>query len=184
MMLDTQGSFIIGGLLMLSLLGLNMNLSSRHHELSSGHISQSTADELITVIQDDFRKIGHRVTGQNHIQRFDSTRIIFLGDLDNDSEVDSVEYMLSDTTAVPQTPNPRDRYLYRMVNGASPKPIALGIVSFRLSGFDELGNATMAPETLRTIEIALEVEATDPVGDAYNRAIRRARVSPVALQLE
>ena len=72
---------------MLSLLGLNLTISTSHHELSSGHMSQSTADELIAVIQNDFRKIGHRVTGQDPVQVFDSTRIVFFADLDDNGNV-------------------------------------------------------------------------------------------------
>ena len=180
-MLDTLGSFIIGGLLLLNLLGLNFTLSSHNQALSSGHISQSTADQLMVVIQDDFRKIGYKVSNQVPILRFDSTQVVFLGDLNDDGAVDLVVYRQSDTTAVPQTPNPHDRYLYRDVNGMSRK-IALGVVRFWLAGYTELGQKTTTLQNIRTIEVALEVEATDPIGDAYNRAIRRARISPVALQ--
>lgn len=183
-MLDVQSSFVIGGVLMLSLLGLNLTLSNSHNQLSSGHISQSTADELMVVIRNDFHKIGHGVVGQNPIQTFDSTQIVFFADLDDDGDVERVEYALSDTTAAAQTSNPHDRYLYRIIDMLPPQGVALGVVDFRLVGFDELGNETMAPETLRTLEITLEVEATDPIDRTYNRAIRRARVSPVPLQFD
>ena len=180
-LLDIQGSFVIGGILMLNLLGLNLTISNSNHELTSGHIMQSTADELMVVIRNDFRKIGHRVVGQNPVQLFDSTRIVFFADLDDNGDVESIEYSMSDTTAVAQTANPHDRYLYRTINGSPPVGIVLGVVGFRLVGFNAIGDTTITPETLRTIETTLEVEATDPIGHTNNRAVRHARVSPVAL---
>ncbi len=182
-LLDTQGAFIIGGLLMLNILGLNLNLSRSHHELSSGYVSQRAADELIAVMQNDFSKIGHHVTGEEPIKLFDSTHITFLADLGDDGSIDKIEYSLSDTTAPAQTSNPRDRFLYRIINSAPKQGIALGVVEFKLTGFDDRGNETMAVDTIRTIEISLEVEATDPIGDAYNRSIRHARISPVSLRI-
>jgi len=180
-LLDTQGAFIIGGLLMLNILGLNLNLSRSHHELSSGYVSQRAADELIAVMRDDFSKIGHRVIGEAPIKLFNSTRITFLADLGDDGSVDKIEYSLSDTTAPAQTSNPHDRFLYRTINNAPQQGIALGVVAFKLIGYDNRGNETMAVDTIRTIEIVLEVEATDPIGETYNRSIRRAKVSPISL---
>ncbi len=182
-LLDTQGAFIIGGLLMLNILGLNLNLSRSHHELSSGYVSQRAADELIAVMQNDFSKIGHRVTGEEPIKVFDSTHITFLADLGDDGSIDKIEYSLSDTTAPAQTSNPRDRFLYRSINNAPKQGIALGVVGFELTGFDFRGNETIAVDTIRTIEISLEVEATDPIGETYNRSIRHAKISPVSLGL-
>ncbi len=169
---------------MLSLLGLNLTISTSHHELSLSHVSQSTADEVIAVIQNDFRKIGHRVTGQDPIGVFTSNRIVFVADLDNNGDIERVEYSLSDTTAVTQTTNPHDRYLYRMIDGSLLKGVALGVVEFNLRGFDAMGDTTTTPAGLRTIEIDLAVEATESVSHVYNRAVRRARVSPVALRLD
>jgi hypothetical protein len=183
-LLDVQGSFVIGGILMLSLLGLNLIISTSHRDLSLGYMSQSSADEMIAVIQNDFRKIGHRVMGQDPIQRFDSTRIVFLADLDNDGDIEKIEYSLSDTTAVTQTTNPHDRYLYRIIDGSPHEGVALGVAEFTLRGFDAMGGSTTTPEALRTIEIDLAVEATESVSHVYNRAVRRARVSPVALSLD
>jgi hypothetical protein len=180
-LLDVQGSFVIGGILMLSLLGLNLTISTSHNELAFGHISQSTADELIDIIRNDFRKIGHRVTGQDPVQVFSSARIAFLADLHNNGDIERVEYSLSDTTAVTQTTNPHDRYLYRTIDGSLPEGVALGVVKFNLLGFDDMGDTTTVPEALRTIEIDLAVEATESVSHVYNRAVRRASVSPVAL---
>ena len=182
-LLGTQGAFIIGGLLMLNILALNLNLSRSRYELTSGSVSQRAADELIAVVCDDFSKIGHHVTGEEPIKLFDSTRITFLADLGDDGSIDRVEYSLSDTTAPAQTSNPRDRFLYRVVNSAPQQGIALGVVTFRLFGYDDRGNETAAVDTIRTIEILLEVEATDPIGEARNRSIRRAKVSPVSLGL-
>lgn len=180
-MLDIQGAFIIGGILMLNLLGLNLTISNEHAELSSDHISQSNADELMAVVCNDFRKIGYHVVGQDPIQKFDSTRIVFLSDLNNDGVIEKVEYSLSETKDVLQTSNPRDRYLYRTIGSIPKRGIALGVVDFKLIGFNASGQITTVLESLAMFEIIIEVEATDPIGNSDSRSVRRARISPVAL---
>lgn len=183
-LLDMQGSFIVGGILMLNLLGLNLTLSQTSREFVSGQVSQLAADELTTVLQNDFRKIGYGVSGQDAIKTLDSSRIVFLGDVDGDGIVEEIQYSLSDTITVLQTPNSRDRYLYRIIDGSAPVGVTLGVVNFRLAGSDAHGNPTMTPRDIHTLEFLLEIEPTElsARGLAYGGCFRRGRVSPFALQ--
>jgi hypothetical protein len=59
----------------------------------------------------------------------DSEDFCFQGDLTNDGIIDQVEYFVGPASELPETPNPKDRYLTRIENGASIK-MNLGVTKF------------------------------------------------------
>ncbi len=100
--------------------------------------------------------------------------IKFYTDIDNDGTVDSIHYYLGPTSALSGTANPRDRLLYRVLNGETHKSANLGITQFYLVYFDALGDTLTPPIGVNggvySIEINLTVESTD----AYDQKISKA----------
>jgi len=182
--LDTLGSFIISGFIIIGLLGLNASMHQTSFEMTSSSISQESIEELILMIQYDFSKMGHGVTTPTQpIISIASDNITFRADIDNDSTPEQIMYSLSDSTAVPSTQNPRDCFLYRTVGGATPIGTALGVTDFSLTYYDEDGNQTATVSSIRSIEVKIGIESLYPSDGQYHRSERLLRITPMPLQL-
>jgi len=159
------------------------------------------------VLEYDFRKIGYCAEWKKipdpskSILLADSTKIKFLTDIDKDGsgpdgdvdtlyyylgpasgsgpdgDVDTLYYYLGPASELTQTPNPRDRFLYRVVNNESPKGINLGVTQFKLIYFDAIGDTINFPITvpseIYTLEINLTVENVAGYNEQYSSAFWR-----------
>ena len=182
--LDTLGSFIISGFIILGLLGLNASMNQTSFEMTSSNISQESIEELILMIRYDFSKMGHGVSIPTQpIISMTFDNIIFRADIDNDGSPEQLQYSISDSTAVPSTQNPRDCFLYRTVGGANPVGTALGVTDFSLTYYDEDGNQTASVNSVRSIEVKIIVESLYPSDGQYHRSERLLRITPMPLQL-
>ena len=186
--LDLAGSILIGGLIMLILFRMNdaavENIYNNGGELSLQQNLAVTAK----VLEYDFRKIGYCAEWKKipdpskSILLADSTKIKFLTDIDKDGsgpdgDVDTLYYYLGPASELTQTPNPRDRFLYRVVNNESPKGINLGVTQFKLIYFDAIGDTINFPITvpseIYTLEINLTVENVAGYNEQYSSAFWR-----------
>lgn len=185
--LDLAGSILIGGLIMLILFRMNdaavENVYNNGGELSLQQNLAITAK----VLEDDFRKIGYCADWKKipdpskSILLADSNKIRFLTDVDKgsgpDGIVDTILYAVGPTSELSQTPNPRDRFLYRIVNSETPKGINLGVTQFKIIYFDALGDTINFPITVPsevyTLEINLTVENTAGYNEKYSSAFWR-----------
>ncbi len=68
----------------------------------------------------------------------DSNSIRFITDVDSDGNVDSISYYTGPISELASTPNPRDRFLYRVVNTETPVGTNLGVTAFNLVYYDAL----------------------------------------------
>lgn len=186
--IDLAGSMLVGGLIMLILFRMNdaavENVYNNGGELSL----QQNLSVTAKVLEDDFRKIGYCESWtkipdpSKSILLADSTRIRFLTDVDKDGsgpdgEVDTLLYALGPTSELAVTANPRDRFLYRIINSETPRGINLGVTQFKLIYFDALGDTINYPVTvpseIYTIEINLTVENTAGYNEQYSSAFWR-----------
>ena len=183
--LDLAGSILIGGLIMLILFRMNdaavENVYNNGGELSL----QQNLSVTARVLENDFRKIGYCADWKKipdpskSILLADSTKIKFLTDIPENGtgSVDSIYYYLGPTSELTQTPNPRDRFLYRVVNNESPKGINLGVTQFKLFYFDALGDTLdfpiTVPSQVYTLEINLTVENVSGYNQKYSSAFWR-----------
>ena len=95
-------------------------------------------------------------------------------DVDFDGNVDTVEYMLGDSTELSITPNPSDKFLYRIVNGI-PKSVNLGVTYFKIRYYDVLNNELSVPmETPPTGIFSMQVDIAVENTAAYNEEYRFA----------
>lgn len=168
--LDIIGSIIVGGFLMLLLWRLDDAAVQNVYNNSEELILQRNLVTSVTILENDFRRIGYckdytllRTT--DAIISATDTSIIFLTDIGDNSTVDTVSYYIGPASEVTSTPNPRDRFLYRVINNETPVGVSLGITEFRLVYFDVFGDSLQTPviivpnqSTISSIEINVKVE--------------------------
>ena len=173
-MIDLIGSIVVFGWLLLMTLRVNTANNENMQTLNGDLLVQENLVAVTQLLEYDFRKIGFCKEPNNlpdptrAIVLADTSRLKFLTDVDNgsgpDGVVDSVYYYLGPTSELSQTPNPRDRYLYRVVNSNPPKGANLGITSFSMKYFDRSGVQIPTPvggaelQKIQTIQITLSVE--------------------------
>lgn len=176
-MLDIIGSFAIGGVLLLMALRLNASANETTALYAGNAILQSNMTTFVEMLETDFRRIGYcrdwtKIPNPARAIRIaDSSRLRFWTDVDNDGGLDSVTYTLGSTSELTDTPNPRDRYIYRQVNTQTPQRINLGITQFSLRYFDAendpLSFPVADPRLVYYMQISVAVESAVPYQQEY-----------------
>jgi hypothetical protein len=181
--LDILASIIIGGILMMITWRLSDAATEKTYN-NSGELSlQQNLATVAQILENDFRKIGYCADWNNFpdpskaIVFADTSNIIYLTDIDLDSDMDSIRYYLGPTSELSATPNPRDRLLYRVLNHESPLASNLGVTQFKMVYFDALGDTIYPPITvagsITSIEINLSVESVAAYDQKYSSAFWR-----------
>lgn len=181
--LDILGSTIIGGILMLSLFRINDAAVDNAYTGNGELMAQTSLATIVQILEYDFRKIGYcadwnKIPNPSQaIISADSNQIKFLTDVDFDGTVDSIRYYLGPTSELTNSPNPRDRYLYRIVNTEAPVGVNLGVTQFRLNFFNVIGNKLnfpiSQPGEIYTMQIDITVEDVDAYNEQYSTAFWR-----------
>jgi hypothetical protein len=137
--LDIIGSMTTFGLLLLTALRLNASASEHSTNYQANYILQRNMVVLTTMLEQDLRHVGANtnatVTRVSPIITADSERFCFSGDLTNDGIIDQVEYFIGLTSELPETPNPNDRYITRIENGASVR-MNLGVTKLKFKYYN------------------------------------------------
>ncbi|MGA9119224.1 MAG: hypothetical protein WB699_07630 [Bacteroidota bacterium] len=186
--IDIIGSAVVFGWLFLMTLQGNLDNSENVQTLKGDLLVQQDLVEVTQLLEYDFRKIGYCAEPNNlpdptkAILLADTSSIKFLTDVDNgggpNGVLDSIYYYLGPTTELSATPNPRDRFLYRVVDNDLPKGANLGITQFTLKYFDAVGNPITTPvsgpnlQRIQTIQITVRVEnvyAASIVDTTFNK---------------
>ena len=186
--LDIIGSVIIGGLIMLILFRLSDAASQNTYNNGQELTVQTDLTTIVEILENDFRKIGYcedysKIPDPSKaIISADSTSISFLIDVNNTGNVDTLHYYIGPTSELSSTPNPNDRLLYRVINGETPKSIALGLTEFKLLYFDPLGDTLnfpiASPGEIASIQISIQVEDAEAYNNEYVSAFwRQIRLS-------
>lgn len=185
--LDILGAAIIGGILLINLLRVNGSIIE--NESIFAHDKNLQVDIVLTasIIERDFNLMGYvksiyQIGLNRNIFNGDSTSISFRSDIDNNGLIDTINYYTSDTLALANTPNPRDRILFRKLNNDFPFVLANNITLFRLKYFDSQMNEISPPISLTTpvnyIRIEFRVEDPFAYDNKYSEAVwKRLTVS-------
>ena len=190
-MIDTAGSIIMAGLVMLAVLKLNASLSDAGSDTNASVITQSNITAIANTITYDFYKIGYRASPA--ILLADSNAIVFRADLDQDGNPDTVHYWVSSPLSGSDL-NPNMRILYRSVNNGLPTGATLGQTYFNLQYFDSTGariNISGADSTnlsilarIKSIRVAVSVESPNKLmsDSTYAGAYWEEYISPKNLR--
>lgn len=181
--LDILGSVIIGGVLMTIAFRFSDTITEKTYNNTGELTIQQNLAVAAQIIEYDFRKIGYCANWNlipdptKALLYADTSEIKFYSDIDSDGDVDSLHYYLGSPSELSSTANPRDRLLYRVLNGEPHKSANLGITQFHLVYFDALGDTLVPPIGLNggivSIEINLTVESTDAYDQKYSKAFWR-----------
>lgn len=166
--LDILGSTLIGGMLLLILFRVNDATVENNYMYGGELVVQQNLVAVVELLEFDFRKIGYCEDWKQladpllFIISADSNSIKFRTDIDSDGIVDSLWYYTGPTSELSMTPNPRDKFLYRIENDEAPIGTNLGITQFNMVYYDALGNKisspVASPDLIQMIEINIRVE--------------------------
>jgi len=194
-LLDIVGSVIIGGLILLILFRLNNSATANLYNSYSEATVQQSIVSVVQVLEFDFRKIGYckdwnKIPDPTKaILYADTSKFVFITDIDNDGNVDTLDYYLGPTSALSNTPNPRDRLLYRVVNNETPKSANVGLTEFKITYFNSLGDTiktlplTSNTGQIHTIQIDVETQNSEAIDSTYVTSFwRQIKLSAKNLQ--
>ena len=186
-LIDILGSTIIGGMLMIILFRLNDAGVENTYNNSGELTSQQNISTVVQILEDDFRKIGYckdwtKIPDPSKsIVLADSNKIKFLTDVlpdgNPDGNVDTMYYYTGSTNELLSTPNPRDKYIYRVINGGAQVQVNLGVTEFKLTYFDVFGDTisfpVAVPGEVSSVEINIAVENVSAYDNKYSSVFWR-----------
>ncbi len=144
--LDLIASSMVFGSLLLMCMRMNMSVATNLNAYKGDLVVQQNLVEIVKLLEYDFRKIGYckdpsKIPDPTKAIRYaDSIRIKFYTDLATpgnpygDGNIDTLDYYLGSFSG--GTPNPLDRYIFRVENNATPVGVDLGVTTFDLQYFD------------------------------------------------
>ena len=145
--LDTTGSFIVGGIVMFTLMAVFFRFTSSSQDAIINEFTQSSVTNVAEVIDYDFSKIGYRIAAGNKIISIDSLSISFLADLDNNGTPDSVSYYTKSVSS--------SLKMVRRSSENSIKEWEVTIDDFNIQAFDSTGTATFTIPNIRSVQVGL-----------------------------
>ncbi|HTK82275.1 MAG TPA: hypothetical protein VL633_08295 [Bacteroidota bacterium] len=167
-LLDLVGSTILVGTLILSIMGVNVNMTTETFKSTTEFHIQTEVIQLSRIMEFDLAKMGYDVTSGRKIITADSSRLKFKANLWNvPGAMDSVEYILGGLVGI--STNPRDRVLTRYEN-TSGVLINYSITTFRLSYYKADGTQLTTPVTgarldsIDAVRILMTIESPEPLG--------------------
>lgn len=186
--LDIIGSIIIAGVLMLSIFRLQNSTTEDLYRGTGNLTAQTNLATVVQILENDFRRIGYcadweQVPKPNEsILYADSLSIRYVTDVNRNGILDTMYYYFDPSTDISQTPNPRDRYLYRVLNSETPVSVNMGVTQFKMEFFNTLGtklNFPIAdPREIYSMQIDITVEDVAAYDEKYQtifwRQIRMA----------
>lgn len=170
MNLGLATTYLIGGLMMLSIIGYNISTYNSSVEVTSSVTTQDKLDNIVSILQTDLNRIAYNVdTGliDAFIESEDSL-ISFRGDIyeDASNNFDVVEWKFDrdpDTT----TTNPNDFFLKRTWNSTPSIPnnaveYSYSVSHFKINYYDIDGAETSVKDEIIKVQVEIVVESNEP----------------------
>lgn len=187
--LDTLGASLIGGMVLLLIISINLQMNSLSTEIVENNIVQSNLTSSTEDIKYDFYKVGYKVTGSK-IGTADSNRIEFYSDINNDDVVDTLVYNFV-KAAIDEDQgviNPNG-ILYKSQNGGANQLASIA-TSFNLSYYDSVGQflsyQSLASQVnrnkIRTIKIDMLLSSNYAVNNSLQKVDWSSTINPKNLR--
>ena len=152
MNLSIVGSFIIGGLLMLSIIYVNVRVTTHSGQETMQLMAKTNVDVISQVLTFDLRKIGYGNGAE--ITSATNTSISFSTDLNNDGNVIPVSWQFTPSGTLPTDTDPGAGTLVRLVNGVSEDFSSMIVTRFEFQYILEDGSevsSTASVDQIRKI---------------------------------
>lgn len=179
MNLSLISSFVIGSILMLSLVKVNLSLVETSMDSMNDQVAKINISNITQVMDHDFRKIGYGIAGSS-VQEATANKVRFNWDLDEDGTPEWVTWEFDKSAEVSETTNPKDYVLIRTVAGKST-PIKQGVVKFELSYYNEFNQATTVLNDIRKIKVQMVCESSEPIDGKYMKAGWEKTFTPLSI---
>jgi hypothetical protein len=181
--LDIMGSIIIGGILLVTLFRLSDRATESTYNKTGDLTTQQNIAAVVGVLEYDFRKIGYCAdwtkipNPAKSIVFADKDKVKYLTDVDRNGTVDTMSYYVGSTSELIYTANPRDRFLYRVINNEKPVKVNLGVTQFSLVYYNVFKDVIPAPVAnpgeIYTIQISVAVEDVEAYNQKYSQIFWR-----------
>lgn len=164
-LLDVIGALFIFGVVMLIALQLNIftldtNTQNLLRTVNQENVSGNESGVGIgTTLEIDLSRIGAADSLSPSILVADADRITFRGDVDANGTVDSVKYFLTTPPSTPEGGNKNLKYLYRRQNTQSGTKGWVGVSSFQLLYYDQMGRTIPTPVNAWSLAFIRSVRA-------------------------
>ena len=158
--LDIIGSYLIGGIVVLGLVGVMFLFNSKAQETKLSEIAQYSSEQMGDIIEYDFNKLGYGVTGNKIVSITDSS-ITFLADLENNQTVDSITYSTTRENNILYL-------LRRVVEGAQNRQWIEPVKSFNIAGIDTAGNDTYTVSNIKGIDVKILITKEGYANSKYS----------------
>ena len=176
-LLDIIGSTMTFGLLLLATLRLNASASENNYSYNQNYLLQRNMIVLTVMLEDDLKHVGAGIYyDYGGVQYADTNDLKFRTVLTPGSASSTVEWKL-ETTAPPNTPNTKIRYLSRTVNGVTNK-MNLGVTQFDIRYLSVID----PNDTLATPMVATTLP--NPCGNIGPVSVSIRLESPYKMKLE
>jgi len=179
MNIGLTGSFLIGGILLITLLNVHTNVRRDSATTTLEVTAMSNVTTVADIADHDFSKIGVGAVS-NPLLTATGTQISFLSDLDGDQTLDTLTWHFDSTSANGATANPNDHLLLRIVNSDTLR-FSSNVTEFGLTYFNETGSVTASADSIRRIRVRVLCESPAPYGDEFQTSAWQRTYVPLNL---
>lgn len=172
-------SYIIGGIIMISIILMNISVSKSSNDLTITQMTRTKASEVTKLLSHDLQKMGYNRTTKTDpiIKIANAHKIQFLSNIDNstNNSIETITWELTNNE-ITATKNPNDVVLRRTVDG-DVTDIEVGVVGFNISYFDSYGKpladtltspvTSPTKDNIKQIYVQIKLESPEKT---YNRA--------------
>lgn len=166
--LDLLSSFLIGGIILLALLGLNMQFTSKYQELKLAEITQSVSSNIGQILEHDFKKIGYGNQVDTSIVSISNNSITFKGDIDNNGTVEVISYSVIS--------NDEKKFIKRTINYNENKSWIQPIHKFQIFGLSKNMDTTFNINNISSLLVNVEYARTDYYLDTLSIGVQWRRM--------
>lgn len=169
MNLGLATTYIIGGLMLISILVYNNSVFNSTVETTSSVITQSKLDNIVSILQNDLNRIGYERGASEAFVVAEDTSLTFRGNIYDDDGSDNFDLVVWTFTGVSDTTttNPNDFVLIRTWNQTPSVPgnaieFQYSVSDFSINYYNLAGGNPTDIEDIVQIEVEVLVESNDP----------------------
>jgi hypothetical protein len=166
-LIDFMGSIFFGGA-MLSIILSAHDIANENQSVYNGDLLvQEMLVQTSYLVEGEFRNMGVGVPDDGQIVfAADTSAISFLYDIDRNGVPDTIAYTMGTTADMAGTQNPRDRPLFRRVNGGTSARVGV-VTTFHLRYLTRTGDLMATPVPAGSLSEVHSVEITMEVQNPY-----------------
>lgn len=179
MNLGLTGSFLIGGILLITILTVHMSVREDSATTTLQITAMTNASTVAEIADNDFTNIGVGI-GTSSLLSASATDISFLSDIDGDYAIDTLTWQYDSTSADTATLNPNDHRLLRIVNGDTLK-FSSNVTAFDLTYFNDIGGITTNLDSIRRIRVRVLCESPAQYGNEFQTSAWQRTYVPINL---